>query len=78
MSPSIATSVRPFDKRAISGLTVAEIHGMSADELIDLIRAAGVMAHLQAEVARRLEFQEHQSLTRLAFLARQYCRNQGH
>ena len=63
-------------RSAISGLTGTEINGMSSDELIQTIRAAGLLVRLQADVERRLEFQDRQSLIRLAFMARQYCRNQ--
>ena len=77
-SRSEATDGHPHDKSEIAELTGIEIGRMTCSELVGLIRAAELPASLRPGLDRRLEFLDREQLSRLAFLARRCCRNQGY
>lgn len=62
-----------FDRERIAGLSSSDIHDLTCDELVGVVRSAG-LPFLPSDVQGRLEFQDRCVLERLAFLARQCCR----
>ena len=63
-----------FDRERIAGLSTVDIYDLTSEDLVDVVRAADV-PFLPSEVQGRLEFQDRCVLERLAFLARECCRN---
>jgi hypothetical protein len=72
--PSAAKPATPFDRAAIARLSCADIQGLSCEELVRIVRTAPPPTVLPPMLAR-LEFQNREILERLAFLARECCRN---
>ncbi len=61
-----------FTSNEIAELTVAEIHSMTKEDLIQVI----VTGRIPFVDETRLETQDLETLRRLAFLARNCCQNQ--
>ena len=74
--PASAESPGPFDRTTIAALSCADIHGLTCDDLVRIVRAAPPPT-LLADTLEHLEFQNREILERLAFLARECCRNRG-
>ena len=73
---SSTVALQRFDRRAIAGLSCAEIHGLTCEELVSVVQTAPPPT-VPLEMLEHLEFQNREVLERLAFLARECCRNQG-
>jgi hypothetical protein len=65
-----------LDKSDVASLTANAINRMSRDELVRVIRVSKLPAMLCPAMDQNLPFHDQAVLTRLAFLARQCCRNQ--
>lgn len=74
---SPAARMKSFDRPAVAGLSSAEIHGLTCDELVRVVQTAPPPT-VPPEMLEHLEFQSREVLERLAFLARECCRNQGY
>lgn len=66
-----------LDKSDIAELSTTAINYMNSDELVRIIRVAGLPAILRSDVDRHLPFYDHAVLARLAYLARRCCGNQN-
>ena len=66
-----------LDKSAIVELSATLIDKMTRNELIRMIRASELPSMLGPELQQRLEFQDGDTLVRLAHLAWRYCQNEG-
>lgn len=72
----VPTKVRPespfeaLDMSDIAELSTTAINNMSCDELVRVIRVAGLPDQLCPNLDKRLPFYDHTTLTRLAHLAR--------
>lgn len=73
-----SNEVNTWDKFSVAELSADRIDHMTCDELIQVVRAADFPALFRTDLGRRLEFLDRDVLIRLAFLARQCCRNQGY
>lgn len=60
----------------IAAFSRPEIHGMDNDDLVSVVRSAA-LPFLKATDLARLPQMGRESLLRLVFLAREYCRNQS-
>ncbi len=67
-----------LDKADVAELSVTVINNMACDELVRMIRVAGLPDQLCPNLDKRLPFYDHTALTRLAHLAQRCCRNHGH
>ncbi|MEX1230237.1 MAG: hypothetical protein WEB58_08360 [Planctomycetaceae bacterium] len=67
-----------WDKYAVAELSADRIDHMTCDELVQAVRAAEFPALFRTDLDRHLDFLDRGALKRLAFLARQCCRNQGY
>jgi len=65
-----------LEKSDIAELSVTTINRMTCDELVRMIRVAGLPDQLCPNLDKRLPFYDHAVLVRLAHLARRCCRNQ--
>ena len=65
-----------LDKSDIAELSATAINNMTCDELVRMIRVAGLPDQLCSNLNKRLPFYDHTALTRLAHLAQRCCRNQ--
>ena len=74
--PAPAETARAFDRTTIARLSCADIHGLTCDELVSIVRTAPPPTVLP-EMLEHLEFQNREILERLAFLTRECCRNRG-
>ena len=63
-----------FDRDRIASLSTVDIYDLTCEALVDVVRGADV-PFLPSDVQGRLEFQDRCVLERLAFLARECCRN---
>jgi len=68
---------QPLGKSAVAQLTAVVIDGLTCEELVGVIRAANLPPLSRPELQQRLPFYDHDTLRRLAYLARRCCRNQG-
>jgi hypothetical protein len=68
--------VEALDQSDIAELSAAAINSMTCDELVRMIRVAGLPDQLCPYLDQRLPFYDHTALTRLAHLARRCRRNQ--
>jgi len=81
--PKLATSLSAaekcdaLDKSAIVELSATLIDKMTCDELIRMIRVSELPSMRGPELQQRLEFQDRDTLVRIAHLARRYCQSQG-
>lgn len=67
-----------LDKLAIAELITAAIEQMTCDELARLIRATDLPTALRPDLERRLPHYDHETLRRMAYLARRCCQNRGY
>ena len=74
--PAPAETTGVFDRASIARLSSADIHGLTCDELVSIVRTAPPPTVLP-EMLEHLEFQNREILERLAFLTRECCRNSG-
>lgn len=65
-----------LDKSDIAELSATAINNMTCDELVRMIRVAGLPDQLLPNLDERLPFYDPTVLARLAHLARRCCRNQ--
>ena len=63
-----------FTKETVAELSPPQIDDMTRDEMVEAIRVVSV-SFIEED---RLEYQDRATLTRLLYLARQCCRNQGY
>lgn len=68
----------PFDKSTVADLSESAINRMTREELIEVIRAADLTDALHSDFEERLQFYDRPTLSRMAYLGRQCCRNQGY
>lgn len=61
-------------RRQVAALSSREISRMSSEEMVQVIRAIR-MPHLREGVNERLPYLGEDTLRRLVFLTRRYCRN---
>ena len=66
-----------LDKWTVAELGAAVINDMTNDELVRMIRVADLPTLLRPDLDQHLPFCDQMVLTRLAFLARRCCCNQG-
>lgn len=76
-----STSTKPksgevLDKSSVAELSATLIDSMARDQLIRVIRAAGLPDQFRPDVQKCLPFYDRETLKRLAYLARQCCQNQ--
>jgi hypothetical protein len=67
-----------LDKSTIADLSVTVVDGMSCDELIGVIGAAGLSTLLSDDFQGCLPLGDCETPRRLAHLARRCCQNQGY
>jgi hypothetical protein len=66
-----------LDKSDIAELSATAINHMTCDELVRMIRVAGLPGQLSSNLNNRLPFYDHEALSRLAHLAQRCCRIHG-
>lgn len=64
-----------LDTSTIAELSATVIGRMTCDELIRVVRGAGLLDCHRYDVQRQLAFYDCETLRRLAHLARRYCQN---
>ena len=69
--------IEALDKSAVAELSATLINAMTRDELVRMIRVASLPVLLCPDLDRHLPFYDRETLTRLAYLARRCCENQG-
>ena len=73
-APPVLEETALFTKESVAELSPPQIDELSRDELVEAIRVVSV-SFIEED---RLEYQDRAILTRLLYLARQCCRNQGY
>lgn len=66
-----------LDKSDIAELSATAINNMTCDELVRMIRVAGLPDQLCPTMGMHLAFFDRTALIRLAHLAQRCCRNHG-
>ena len=75
-APSPTVALRRFDRPDVAGLSCADIQGLTFDELVSVVQTAPPPT-VPLQMLGHLEYQNREVLERLAFLARECCRNRG-
>lgn len=68
----------PLDKAGVAALTSVSIEKMSCQELVQIVRASALSRQQHGDFDSHLPYFDHETLKRLAYLARRCCRNQGY
>jgi len=76
-APSAAVHSAVLDKASVAALSAEAIDRMTCDELARAIRSAELPLLLRSDLEHTLPHCDHDTLKRLAHLARRWCRNQG-
>jgi hypothetical protein len=76
-APCQSNTLEALDKSDIAESSATAINNMTCDELVRMIRVAGLPDRLCPNLDKHLPFYDRTVLTRLAHLASRCCRSQG-